>query len=104
MKFGLKTKDLDQITAIIRTFPEVTQAIIFGSRAMGNHKNGSDVDIVLKGTLITDKIVTQINYQLNEVLLLPYFFDVVHFESIENQDLVEHINQYGQVFFKRESF
>ena len=104
MKFGLKTKDLNQITAIIRTFPEVTQAIIFGSRAMGNHKNGSDVDIVLKGTLINDKIVTQINYQLNEVLLLPYFFDVVHFESIENQDLVEHINQYGQVFFKRESF
>ncbi|MBN2089227.1 nucleotidyltransferase domain-containing protein [candidate division KSB1 bacterium] len=103
MKFGLKSADLKLLTTIIRAFPEVDQAIIFGSRAMGNYKNGSDVDIALKGETISHEIVTQINYQLNEELPLPYFFDVVHFESIENQDLINHINQYGQIFFNRES-
>jgi predicted nucleotidyltransferase len=62
MKIELKTEDIKQITDIVYTFPEVHQAIIFGSRALGNYKNGSDVDIALKGKNITHEIVTGIKY------------------------------------------
>jgi len=49
--FGLKTSDLDLIIEILRRYPDVEEALIFGSRAMGNYKPGSDVDIALKGKL-----------------------------------------------------
>lgn len=99
MKFGLKAEDIKQITDIIITFPEVHQAIIFGSRAMGNYKNGSDVDIALKGKNITHEIVTEIKYQLNEETPMPYFFDVVDYDRLKNEDLITHIDQFGKVLF-----
>lgn len=101
MKFGLKEADIKQISAIINSFKEVYQAIIFGSRSMGNYKTGSDVDIALKGENITHEIVTQIKYQLNEETTMPYFFDVVDYDRLKNEDLKTHIDQFGKVFYKK---
>lgn len=99
MKFGLRAEDIKQLRDIIFSFPEVHQAIIFGSRAMGNYKNGSDVDIALKGKNITHEIVTEIKYRLNEGTTMPYFFDVVDYDELQNEELIIHINQFGRVLF-----
>jgi len=73
MKFGLMVEAITQIANIISFFPEMHRAIIFGSRAIGNYKTGSDADIALKGETITHEIVTQIKYQLSEKTTIPYF-------------------------------
>lgn len=48
-ELGLTDKDLKEITGILARFPQIKEALIFGSRALGNYKKGSDIDLVLKG-------------------------------------------------------
>ena len=92
--FGLKTEDLEIIIQIIRKYPEISSAVIFGSRAMGNYKKGSDVDIALKGDNVS-KIVHKVSGELNDESPLPYMFDIISYET-ENQALKEHIDQVGK--------
>lgn len=100
-RFGLKDGDLETIISVLRKYPEVEQAIIFGSRAMGNYRPGSDVDIVLRG-FVHD--ITRISFELNEDSLLPYKFDVLDFNSISNRNLVDHIKRVGIVFYEKRGF
>ena len=92
---GLTEKDLLQIRSVLEQFHEIEQALIFGSRAKGNYKNGSDVDLALKGSGITFEITTRVAYLLNEETLMPYSFDVAQFESISSPELIDHINRVG---------
>lgn len=101
MKFGLMVEAITQIANLISFFPEMHRAIIFGSRAMGNFKSGSDVDIALKDENITPEIVTEINYRLNEETSMPYFLDVAAYDELQNQNLIVHIDQFGKTLFVR---
>ncbi len=97
MKFGLKQADIDAILEAVRRFPEIKQVVIFGSRAKNSHQKGSDIDLAINGKDITFQIVRRLSALLNEELPLPYFFDVVHYEEIENKDLKEHIDRVGKI-------
>ena len=94
--FGLKPTDIEYIINILSKHPEVEIALMYGSRAMGNYKPGSDVDLALKGKYMTDSIALNIAVELNEHSPLPYMFDVVSFPSLTNQALIEHINHHGK--------
>jgi len=98
--FGLNPSDIDLITHVFRRYPDIKEAIIFGSRAMGNYKPGSDVDIALKGDL-TPETSTHIHIELNERLPLPYKFDIVAYSDLSHQPLLEHIDQYGKILYNR---
>ncbi len=97
MKFGLKQADIDAILEAVHRFPEIKQVVIFGSRAKNSHQKGSDNDLAINGKDITFQIVRRLSALLNEELPLPYFFDVVHYEEIENKDLKEHIDRVGKI-------
>jgi predicted nucleotidyltransferase len=97
--FGLKDQDIEEIHAVLRQFPEIESALIFGSRAKGNYRNGSDVDIALKGERVTFGMAVHVAGILNEDTLMPYHFDVLDFNSITNAGLSAHINRVGVVFF-----
>lgn len=97
--FGLKDGDLETIIAILKKYPQIEQALIFGSRAKGNFKPGSDVDIVIKGNV--PDIITEIGFSLNEDSLLPYKFDVLDYSTISNRNLIDHINRVGIVFYEK---
>ncbi len=45
--FGLSDNNFNCIIKTIELNPKVEKAIIFGSRAMGNYKPGSDIDIAV---------------------------------------------------------
>lgn len=92
---GLTQADIKRIAAAIKQFPEIDDAVIFGSRAKGTYKKASDVDLAIKGRAVTSETIKRLNFLLNEELPLPYFFDVVHYESLESQQLVEHIDRVG---------
>ena len=102
MNTGLTQRDLDTLAQAAAQFPAIEQVLIFGSRAKGSHKKGSDVDLALKGRAVTDTVVNALSALLNEQLPLPYFFDVVHYDGLASPALVEHIDRVGQVIYGRE--
>lgn len=101
MNHGLLKRDLDEIYDALKSFPEIEEAILFGSRAKGNYKPGSDVDIAIKGRAIEPSCVSGLSYMLNEESALPYFFDIIHFEQITEKALIEHIERVGQQIYIR---
>ena len=100
MDFGLEDKTIAKITEIFFLFPEIENAILFGSRAKGNFKNGSDIDIALRGKGVSLELLTKINSKLDD-LSLPYTIDLSIFSFIDNPDLIDHIERIGKIFFKR---
>ena len=99
MRFGLTKHDTDLIIETLAAFAEVEEAVIFGSRAMGHAKRGSDVDLALKGKRLDRTTVTHVKFVLDEELPLPYFFDVVHYDSLPNTALKAYIDDKGKVLF-----
>jgi predicted nucleotidyltransferase len=95
MKYGLIDRDFFHINAAFQEFPEIEEVVLFGSRAKGNYKKGSDVDLAIKGDRITYEITARFADCLNEEKPLPYFFDVVHYEAIAEPKLKAHIDRVG---------
>lgn len=100
MEFGLKPETVQKVNSILKKFPEVEEAVLYGSRAKGNYRNGSDIDLSIKGDALTSSILDRINMELND-LLLPYLLDISLYKQIGNPDLVEHINRVGKVLYTK---
>ena len=98
---GLSKNDMEKIISILNEQPGVNEALIFGSRAKGNFKNGSDIDIALKGSL-TFEMVAHLGFLLNEETNMPYRFDVLNYQTIHNPELLNHINRVGIIIYKRQ--
>jgi len=94
--FGLKNRDIENIQKALGMFPNITAAIIFGSRAMGNYKNTSDIDIAVKLSDNDPNTTVKLSGILNEELPIPFFVDVVNIDTIKNKQLIEHINNAGK--------
>ena len=102
MDFGLRRQDIAEIINIFRQFPAVEEAWIFGSRAKGTYKKGSDIDIAIKGREIDHKLVMALSSRFNEETSMPYFFDIVHYDALTDPELRAHIDRVGKRFFLRE--
>jgi predicted nucleotidyltransferase len=98
--FGLTQADLRFIVEVIKSYPQVDEALIFGSRALSRHKKGSDIDIALKGREI-GLSASAIAGILNEESPLPYFCDVLDYNLIDNEGLRDHIDRVGQHIYKK---
>lgn len=98
--YGLSSEDLHAIIQVLKQYPQIKEARIFGSRAMGTHRVGSDVDIALEGADLED-IVAAVSGRLNDETPLPYMFDVVIFSGTGNVDLQDHIQRVGIPFYTR---
>lgn len=98
--FGLDAATIDKIRTVLVQYPEVEQAAIYGSRAKGNYKPGSDIDLSLIGSTLTEDRLLQLENQLDD-LLLPYQLDINRFHALQNQTLIEHIERVGKVFYTR---
>lgn len=94
-RFGLTESHLSLIKDAVDQFSEIESAVLFGSRAMGNFKKGSDVDIAVKGKEFHSNTISRLSALLNEELPLPYFFDIVHYDTLDSTALIEHIDQQG---------
>ena len=93
--FGIKKHIIKMILSEISKYKEITDIIIFGSRAKGNFKKGSDIDIALKGENISFDLVTRLKTKFNQKMMIPYHVDLVHYESISNNNLIDHIDRAG---------
>lgn len=93
-KTGLSAKDIGKLRDVIFSVPEVEDARIFGSRAKGNFRKFSDIDIALIGEHVTHQHLISIIMRLEDSDL-PYCTDIIRFSSITNPDLTDHITRLG---------
>lgn len=100
MKYGLTEEIIESIQHVFEAFPPVDKAILYGSRAKGNYKPGSDIDLTLKGTGLNLTLINQVSICLDD-LYLPYTFDLSIYTQIENRELLEHIDRVGVEFYSR---
>jgi len=98
---NLPQKTISQLIEIFSSYPEIEKVIVFGSRAMGNEKPGSDIDLAISGIKVTSELVGKIHNYLEEETLFPYFFDCLYFETLTNPDLRNHILEYGKILYHR---
>ena len=99
--FGLLDRDIKYIIKALEQHDEIEKAIIFGSRAMGNYKKGSDVDIAIIGENVNRSIIYNLEDCLNEVYPLPYFFDIIQYNAITNENLINHIDNEGKILYTK---
>lgn len=92
--YGLTDKELQYVVSLLRINPRINQAVLYGSRAKGNFKPFSDVDIALFGDELSQKDVKELLVEINDSNF-PYQVDLVVYKSIKNQDLIDHINRVG---------
>lgn len=99
MKFGLTTIEFESILKVLRQTPAIEKAMLFGSRAKGNFRPGSDIDIAVYGKNLLFDDLLSLKVKLDELDILQKI-DLVKFESIENPDFIDHINRAGIIIYK----
>ena len=98
--YGLKLETIKKIQTVFSRFPSIHSAILYGSRAKGNYKNGSDIDLTLITKTVTSlHFLWQVSHALDE-LDLPYHIDLSLQAHLQNEDLLEHIHRIGIVFYQ----
>lgn len=98
--YGLDQTVINDLRRVFSKYPSIEKVILYGSRAMGTYRRGSDIDIALFGENLSNQTIFDIQEEI-EALYLPYSFDISIWERIENEDLLDHIKRVGKVFYER---
>jgi len=93
-QFGLSTEVIEQLKSVFAQYPEISTIILYGSRAEGTYKPGSDIDLTIVSETLSHHQLLKIENQIDD-LLLPYTVDLSLFKAIDNPDLIEHIQRVG---------
>lgn len=99
LEFGLSRKALDGLRSVFSKSENIELIMIYGSRAKGNYKNHSDIDLAVMNSISFDELL-RLETEIDD-LLLPQEIDLIRFDSVENAALKNHIERRGKVFFKR---
>lgn len=100
---GLSKDIFDKMNAVFRNYKEIKSVLLYGSRAMGNFKPASDIDISIVGQEIDLTLQNEIEFALDD-LMLPYKFDISIYNTVISPELIEHINRVGIQIYKLEPF
>lgn len=102
MKYGLPDATIQKICSVFAKFPQVEKAVLYGSRAKDNFKNGSDIDLTLYGSgNLTLNVLYKIMDEFDD-LLLPYTIDLSLFQDISDSDMIAHIRRVGVNFYEKQ--
>ncbi|MFH0709722.1 MAG: nucleotidyltransferase domain-containing protein [Pseudomonadota bacterium] len=94
---GLSHSELQTLRDVFSRFSDISEVILFGSRARGTHRPSSDVDLALKGGNLSIDTLSKLRYILEEETNLPYFFDIVVYDRVENEALKREIDEDGEI-------
>jgi len=99
MEYGLSNNTISSLFSIFKKYRGIKQVILYGSRAKGSFRTGSDIDLTLK---------TDNNFSHNNLLhiandfddsRMPYFIDISIYDKLSNPDLKAHIDRVGKVLY-----
>ncbi|SCX19517.1 Nucleotidyltransferase domain-containing protein [Nitrosomonas eutropha] len=97
-KFGLPQAAITRLCHIFSQYPQIDSVILYGSRAKGNYRPGSDIDLSIQGEQLDLTTLLAIENQIDD-LLLPWMVDLSLFHKIDDPDLIEHIQRIGIPFY-----
>ncbi|MGD9200910.1 MAG: restriction endonuclease subunit S [Chitinispirillia bacterium] len=100
MKYGLSEKQFYEIVSFFKKNPAIEKAVLFGSRAMDTFKEASDVDIAIFGKETTAFTAQRLKSELEDETYLPFFFDVIAYNTISDENLKKHIGKKGVVIYR----
>lgn len=91
---GISQTVWNQIAAVLAAQPKITRVRLFGSRAKGQFRPASDIDLCIdaEGLSLSEKFA--LDHALDE-LLLPWKVDLVVWQMIDHTPLREHIERMG---------
>ena len=98
--FGLLPRDTETLRDIFRRYPDIETVVIFGSRAKGNHKPGSDIDCAIMNTGLDPATVRRAHSDC-EQSSLPYCVDLLDYHAITHPELRAHIDRVGRLFYRK---
>ena len=102
MQYGLSDRSFMTLFSIFSKYPGIKQAILYGSRAKGKYRNGSDIDLSLKtDDTFTRSDLLNISGDFDDSDI-PYFVDVSIYDKLSNPDLKAHIDRVGKVLYPAE--
>ncbi len=99
---GLTSETINKIQQVFSRYPKIDQVYLYGFRAKGNYRKGSDIDLTVMGDGLSSSQLLRIEVELDD-LLLPHKIDLSLFRQIENNDLVDHIQRVGIDFYHRKT-
>jgi predicted nucleotidyltransferase len=99
MDTGLSPKTIHALEGVFKQFDAIDKVVLYGSRALGTHKPGSDIDLALFGSEVTPDLIASIAILIDD-LLLPYTLDLTAYALIDNDALREHIDRVGIELFQ----
>ena len=103
-RFGLKETVIEKLCGVFAKYPQVSKAVLYGSRAKGNYKNGSDIDLTLHGGAdLTRDILYKILDEIDD-LHLPYTLDLSIFHTLNDPGFIDHIRRVGVTFYDKSEF
>lgn len=102
MPYGLKDIELEKLSKVFAANERIERVVLYGSRAKGNYKPFSDVDITMMGSELTHTDLNRISLAIDD-LLLPYQFDISIFHTLKNEALIDHIHRVGIAIYEREN-
>lgn len=97
--FGIYPESYKQIIEIISSCESIDEVVIYGSRAKGNYREGSDIDITLLGK-VTEADFSKLYNDLEDSYI-PYLFDISIFDKLNSDSLKDHIRRVGKTFYKK---
>lgn len=98
---GLNEENITEIKNILRHYPQIEKAILYGSRAKGTFKRGSDIDLTLKGHDLDLNTLALLSNEFDDTYL-PYLFDISIYDHIRNDNLLDHIQRVGVIFYSKD--
>ena len=100
--FGLSQKTMQTLDLIFAAEPTVEKVIVYGSRAKGNYREGSDIDLTLIAPDLQFRQLLKLQGEIEESSI-PQLVDLSILSEIKNPALVDHINRVGKIFYIKKS-
>lgn len=94
----ITTSDLQQVFA---KYDNVREVVIFGSRAKGNYREGSDIDLAVIADNLTYNQLMDMMLEIDDLGLL-YKVDLIDYNKNKDNPIGEHIRRVGKTFYKAE--
>lgn len=98
--FGLSERNVETIIEILSKYSSISCVRIFGSRAKGNYKTGSDIDLAIMNDGFSTDDLMRIQADFAESSL-PFFVDIINYQTISHPELKEHIDRAGIIFYNK---
>ena len=98
--FGLPQRTINEMHAIFAKHSKIKKVVVYGSRAMGSYRPGSDIDLTMFGEDLTYTDLLRISSDLEDSSI-PYLVDLSIFDQLNHAELRDHIRRVGMVFYQK---